>query len=71
MPINLWLRSPQIELCDEACVRQLVEACASQDKQGDAHKYKKALTGWFGIGSSAERDSALLTTAAYKLGLKA
>ena len=72
LPINLWLRSPQVELCDDVCVRQLVEACASQDKQSnDADKYNKALTGWLGSGTSAERDSALLTTAAYNLGLKA
>ncbi len=72
LPINCWLRSPQIELCDDACVRQLMDACSVQSKDAaTAEKYKTAISGWLGTGTSAERDGILLANSAYKLGLKA
>jgi hypothetical protein len=72
LPIDCWMKTKQIELSREDDVRQLMTACASVNSKTPAEgdKYKQLITGWLGTGVSAERDSALLLSTAFKLGLK-
>jgi hypothetical protein len=72
LPIDCWMKSRQIELCDDSSVRQLMESCAfvrNKDLE-ESEKYKKMITGWMGTGASADRDSTILLSTAFKLGLK-
>lgn len=72
LPIDCWLSSPRIELCDDASVRRMMESCAFNHKNNteESEKYRKIVAGWLGTGASADRDMALLLSTAYKLGLK-
>jgi hypothetical protein len=70
LPVDLWCKTQKIEIAKEDKeVRQLIEACAFNQKQPEEkQKYKNLLTGWLGTGTSAERDGDLLIAAALKLG---
>jgi len=70
LPVDLWCKTQQIEIAkDDKEIRKLIEACAfNQKTEEERQKYKNLLTGWFGTGTSAERDGDLLITVAMKLG---
>lgn len=72
LPVDCWRTSIQIELPADNIVKQLMNACAFtvRDNAAETVKYQKLVSGWAGSGVSAERDSALLLSAAFKLGLK-
>lgn len=71
LPVELWRNTPQIELMDDGAIRDFTEACAANQMSPAARlQYESLVAGWLGTGTSAERDSAILTTTALKLGFK-
>lgn len=75
LPPKLWQSSSQISLPDDDTLRDLVDACAfnqtvpeSTSLPTGTQRYEALTAGWMGTGASAERDSALLLSAAFKLG---
>lgn len=71
LPVDLWTLTPQFELPTDVSLRNLLLACAkTQDDFDESEKYAALVRGWFTSGASAERDSAVLLAAAFKLGLK-
>lgn len=71
LPVDLWKLTPQCELPNNAAVRELISGCAAnQEDPEKALKHKALIRGWINSSASAERDSAILLAAAFKLGFK-
>ena len=69
LPVRLWRDSPQLVLPKDDVLREFITACADNQTQADDKaKYEALTSGWMGTGASADRDSALLLAAAFKLG---
>lgn len=70
LPVDLWRKTAQVELVnDDKELRTLIDACAhNQKNEQDGRQYRNLISGWFGVGASAERDGDLLVAAALKLG---
>ncbi len=71
LPVDLWHSAPRFELFNDASLRDLVGSCAQLETDpAEAAKYSSLIRGWLGSCASADRDSAILLAAAFKLGFR-